>query len=59
MLRANEISDALWAVIEPVLPSLAGRRERPWNDHRLTLEGIVWRFRTGSPWRDLPECFGP
>lgn len=58
VLRANEISDALWTVIEPVLPSLAVRRGRPWNDHRLTLEGIVWRFRTGSPWRDLPEYFG-
>jgi putative transposase len=26
---------------------------------RLMLEGIVWRFRTGSPWRDLPADFGP
>jgi transposase len=59
VLRADEISDDLWAVIEPVLPASAGRRGRPWNDHRLTLEGIAWRFRTGSPWRDLPEYFGP
>ena len=34
------------------------RRGRPWNDHRRTLEGIIWRYRTGSPWRDLPEEFG-
>lgn len=34
------------------------RLGRPWNDRLLTLEGIVWRFRTGSPWRDLPEYFG-
>jgi transposase len=52
------ISDELWAVIEPVLPSGAGRRGRPWNDHRLTLEAIAWRFRTGAPWRDLPVEFG-
>jgi transposase len=26
---------------------------------RLTLEGILWRFRTGAPWRDLPNEFGP
>jgi transposase len=51
------ISDELWSAIEPELPS-ARRRGRPWNDHRLTLEGIIWRFRTGSPWRDLPEQFG-
>jgi putative transposase len=57
--RSNVISDGLWAVIEPVLPRSAGRRGRPWNDHRRMLEAIAWRFRTGSPWRDLPEEFGP
>src|SRR5687768_7594353 len=58
MLRSGVISDDLWAVISPVLPDGSGRRGRPWNDHRLTLEGIAWRFRTGSPWRDLPADFG-
>ena len=23
------------------------------------VEGIIYRYRTGIPWRDLPECFGP
>lgn len=59
MLRTGEISDDLWAVIEPVLPSGEGQRGRPWNDHRQTLEGIIWRFRTGAPWRDVPAEFGP
>ena len=59
MLRTDAISDDLWAVIEPVLPVNQCRRGRPWNDHRRTLEGIAWRFRTGSPWRDLPTEFGP
>jgi len=58
MVRAGVISDELWALLEPVLPGVAGRPGRPWNDHRRTLEGIVWRFRTGSPWRDLPTEFG-
>lgn len=57
MLRTDVISDGLWALIEPVMPG-GVRRGRPWNDHRLTMEGIVWRFRTGAPWRDLPEYFG-
>jgi transposase len=57
VLRGDVISDDLWVLIEPVLPS-GRRRGRPWNDHRRTLEGIAWRFRTGSPWRDLPEPFG-
>jgi putative transposase len=59
MLRTDAISDDLWAVIEPALPANGRRRGRPWNDHRRTLEGIAWRFRTGSPWRDLPTEFGP
>jgi len=58
MVRMGAISDDLWAVLESVVPADDGRRGRPWNDHRLTLEGICWRFRTGSPWRDLPDAFG-
>ncbi|KDE97341.1 transposase [Mycolicibacterium aromaticivorans JS19b1 = JCM 16368] len=57
MIRMNVVSDDLWVLIEPVMPS-GRRRGRPWNDHRRTLEGIIWRHRTGSPWRDLPEEFG-
>lgn len=58
MTRVGVISDSLWAVIEPVMPSSAGRRGRPWNDHRATLEAIAWRFRTGAPWRDVPPELG-
>jgi transposase len=46
------------AVIEPLLPAALDRR-RPWLAHRMVVEGLAWRFRTGSPWRDLPERFGP
>ena len=57
--RTGVISDELWAVLEPVLPSDVGRRGKRWADHRRVLEGIVWRFRVGAPWRDLPASFGP
>jgi AcrR family transcriptional regulator len=53
------ISDELWELIGPELPSSEGRRGRPWRDHRQTLEAIIWRYRTGCPWRDLPAEFGP
>jgi len=53
------ISDELWERIKPLLPSLAPQRGGRWRDQRVILEGIAWRFRTGSPWRDLPERFGP
>jgi AcrR family transcriptional regulator len=57
--RAPAISDELWELIEPELPSSEGRRGRPWRDHRQTLEAIIWRYRTGCPWRDVPAEFGP
>lgn len=58
MVRVGVISDEFWSVVEPLLPSV-GCRGRPWADHRTMLEGISWRYRTGSPWRDLPAEFGP
>lgn len=58
MVRAGVITDRLWAILEGVLPPASGRVGRPWNDHRRTLEGIAWRYRTGSPWRDVPAEFG-
>ncbi len=52
------LTDAQRARIEPLMPSSDGSPGRPLNDHRLVVEGIVYRFRAGIPWRDLPECFG-
>jgi len=54
----GELTDQAWAVIEPLLP--ANRRSGgQWADHRRTINGILWRLRTGAPWRDLPERYGP
>nr|WP_262506136.1 transposase [Streptomyces sp. CB00271] len=44
--------------IEPLLPQVDGRG-RPWRDHRQVVNGVLWRLRTGAPWRDLPERYGP
>ncbi|MET7511866.1 transposase [Streptomyces sp. NPDC005480] len=53
----RELSDADWELIEPLLPI---GEYGPYPEHlRDQLEGIIWRFRTGSPWRDVPEAFGP
>jgi putative transposase len=59
MARQGQICDEFWAVVEPLMPSSEGRPGRRWADHRQILEGICWRYRTGSPWRDVPEEFGP
>jgi transposase len=59
VVRTGQLSDEAWALIEPLLPSSAGCRGGQWRDHRQVLEAILWRYRTGSPWRDLPAEFGP
>ncbi len=53
------ISDESWVWLEPLLPDRTRRRGGQWRDHREVLEAIAWRYRTGSPWRDLPAEFGP
>lgn len=45
------------AVLEPLLPAVR-TRGRPGTDHRPAVDGMVWRCRTGAPWRDVPERFG-
>jgi transposase len=45
--------------MQPLLPSSTGRRGGRWRDHRQVIEAIAWKYRTGSPWRELPESFGP
>ena len=47
-------------MIGPLLPSNAGRRGHPFGDDRRVVDGIIYRFRTSVPWRDVPRSeFGP
>lgn len=58
MSGRGELTDAAWAVIAPQLPG-NGTRGKQWKDHRTVINGILWKLRTGAPWRDLPERYGP
>ncbi|MFD7070574.1 IS5 family transposase [Streptomyces sp. NPDC059913] len=58
MAGRGELTDTAWERIEPLLPRVDGRG-RPWRDHRQVVNGVLWRLRTGAPWRDLPERYGP
>ncbi|MFB8243307.1 IS5 family transposase [Kitasatospora purpeofusca] len=57
MVRRHELSDAEWAVLSRFLPA-SGVAGRPRSDDRLVLNGIVWKLRTGTSWRDVPERYG-
>jgi transposase len=52
-----ELSDFEWTAIKPMLPNKT-RGVRRVNDRRV-LNGIFWVLRSGAPWRDLPENYGP
>lgn len=52
-----DLTDFEWRVIEPLLPSKP--RGVPRVDDRRVLNGIFWVLRSGAPWRDLPERYGP
>ncbi|MFJ9855592.1 IS5 family transposase [Streptomyces sp. NPDC101150] len=51
------LADAQWARIEPLLPDRTPRGGR-WRDHRQVIDAIAFKYRTGTPWTDLPEHFG-
>jgi len=54
-----DLSDAQWAVLEPLLPrGIKPGRPPTWTRRQL-IDGIRWRTRAGSPWRDVPERYGP
>jgi len=59
MNRRFEITDDEWARLRPLLPPVTPRRGGRWRDHRQVLNGILFRVRTGVPWRDLPGRYGP
>ncbi|WP_433267768.1 IS5 family transposase [Actinosynnema sp. CS-041913] len=52
-----DLTDAEWVLIEPHVP-VAATGPLP-RRAREQFNGILWRFRTGSGWRDVPERYGP
>lgn len=54
----HDLTDKEWAQLEPLLPDQTPRRGGRWADHRSVINGVLWRTRTSSPWRDLPSDYG-
>lgn len=60
MLRRYELTDNEWNRIADLLPAeTPGKQGRPRKDNRMILNGIIWIARSGAPWWDLPERYGP
>ena len=58
MPRRYALTDAQWHRIENLLPGRPGHVGRPARDNRLFVDAVLYRYRAGIPWRDLPERFG-
>lgn len=54
-----DLTDAQWAVLEPLLPAGARAGRPPVHPRRRLIDGVRWRVRVGAPWRDVPERYGP
>lgn len=57
-MTRHRLTDDQWELIKDVFPPPA-KTGRPPSDRRMIVDGILWILRTGAPWRDLPEEYGP
>ena len=53
------LSDAAWERMAPLIIGRPDQKGSTGRDNRMFVEGVLWIVRTGSPWRDLPERYGP
>ena len=58
-MRRHEIKDEDWERIKDMLPGQPGDPGVTAKDNRLFINAVLWIAKTGAPWRDLPERFGP
>ena len=58
-MRRYGLRDDQWERIKHLLPGSEGWVGVTARDNRLFVEAVLYRYRAGIPWRDLPERFGP
>ena len=58
-MNRGELTTIQWERLQHLLPPQKPKTGRPAHDHRTIINGILWMRRTGAPWRDLPERYGP
>ena len=54
----HDLTDTQWAVLEALLPKAKKAGRPPTWTKRQLIDGIRWRIRAGTPWRDVPDRFG-
>ena len=57
-IHRHDMSDEVWALLEPHLPGQRGQWGGIAQDNRRFINAVFWILRTGAPWRDLPTEYG-
>ena len=57
-MRRHGLRDDQWERIKDLLPGREGHVGVTAKNNRLFVEAVLYRYRAGIPWRDLPERFG-
>jgi transposase len=57
-LRRGDLTATEWRDVKELLATARSRRGRPPENTRAVINGIIWRLRTGRPWRDVPGRYG-
>lgn len=57
-MKRYGLRDDQWNRLKDLLPGRVGSEGRPARDNRLFVEAVLYRYRAGIPWRDLPSRFG-
>lgn len=58
MSRRSALRDDQWDRIKDLLPGREDTVGVTAKDNRLFVDAVLYRYRAGIPWRDLPERFG-
>lgn len=53
------LTDAQWAMLEPLIEACRPHRKTQHHDLRRTMEAIIWRCQNGAKWRAVPAEYGP
>ena len=57
-MRRGDLTATEWRDLKEMLATARSRRGRPPEQTRAVINGILWRLRTGAPWRDIPVRYG-
>jgi transposase len=58
MTRRYGLRDDQWERIKDLLPGRVGQPGATARNNRLFIDAVLYRYRAGIPWRDLPARFG-